>query len=160
MTPARQRSAISAVLILLAGVAAACDSSSTGTETETDASVVGTWKGTVLVTGGDQNAYPQILKLSQTGTAVTGTADYDPPDPDDVGTLTGSVSGSTFTFHIKYKSTPGIDDCGNYPVDGSAKIDGNKMTVTGGTAFECEGDGHGGHSTLVNLTLTGGTLTK
>jgi hypothetical protein len=149
------------VSVTLMLAATACATDSTTEDGTQDANVAGTWKGSILLTAaGENQSYPQIFVLNQSGATVTGMANFDPPDPNDAGTLTGTVAGSRLTFHITYASTPGVDDCGNYPVNGTATIDGGMMTITGGSATDCQGDGHGGHTRLTSYTFAGGTLTR
>jgi hypothetical protein len=148
--------------LVLCGTLIACESETVGNDDETSpVNVTGTWRGSITgSTTEGTGAFSVIFQLTQSGSNVTGTADSDPHQQNTTaGAFTGTVSGRTLTGHAFGSSSP-FDDCGNYAFDFVAEVNGGTMTVKSGSGYDCEGNSVGGHSKLLPLTVTGGTLTR
>jgi hypothetical protein len=113
----------------------------------------GTWSGS----GTDpQGAEKMSWQLSQSGAALSGTADLAPLNAADgscaschkfkTGTIAGSVSGSTLTIRLTF---PSGGDGVPTPMctivfDASALVDGNRISATYTGDDSCEGPFTGG----------------
>jgi hypothetical protein len=144
-------------LIAVAGVAA-CGGYSSTDYVANNANLTGTWKGNLTATEGTQNAtFAVTLALTQSGANLSGTAVY--TDNNDTNGITGTVSGSKITLH-QVASASASDDCDKYPIDFGGTVNGTTMLITTVSGSDCQGDGHGGHSSLTPITAVSGSLTK
>ena len=151
-------------LLGLAVLIAACSGSdTTGTDTSQSINVAGKWRVAFIGNEAGQTVnFTGIMNITQNGANLTGTTDDDPHQTNTtLGSLTGTMSGTTMTVHA-FGTGSTQDDCNKYPFDFTAEIatSGATGTLKGGTGTDCQGDGKGGHSKLTAVTITGGTLTK
>lgn len=136
-------------VVLAAASLAACQSN-TSTPTApgvTTINVTGTWTGT-----GSDSFSPELVTwlLSQSGNAVSGTAELKAVDPSDgtcgschkvkTGTLTGTLSGSTLTVSMKFPAG------GDVPapicvaeLNATATVTDRRITATYTGTDTCEG---------------------
>lgn len=144
--------------VLLAGCMA---TSTDSTDPANSANVNGTWRATFnAIENGQPITFRQVYVLTQSGANVTGAVDDDPHQQNTTpGSLTATLSGTTFTAHAFGTASP-YDDCAKYPYDFVATVSGNTMTVKSGSGYNCDGDSHGGHTSLTPVTLSSGTITR
>ena len=122
-----------------------------------DLNVTGSWSGSLTVTtAAGSFVGPAVLSITQTGTNVTGTMDFEDDAPMSVA---GSLSGTVLTITM----TPAqgtSDDCHLYPVTLVFSALEATLTTTSGSGQVCEGDGVGGHTSLDAVTGASGTLAR
>jgi hypothetical protein len=150
-----------ATIICMAGLAmaaTACGGYSTTDYVGGNANLTGTWKGNLTATEGTRSAtFAVTLSLTQTGGNVSGTAVYS--DNSGTNAITGTVDGSRIALHQVAPVSPS-DDCDKFPVDFGGTVNGSTMLFTTVSGSDCQGDGHGGHSSITPITGISGSLTK